>query len=263
MLELSKNQIGEIIKKARKVKSKELGKRYTQVMLAKDIGMSQGYIGDIESGRTYPTLKVLNKIATACNLPMSFFSYEIDTDKIRDSECNLCGSSDSIQIEHILPNFICNNPENNNYFDTFKNYILMTKKIHDSLPDLCFLDPKTNKRINIEVKSTPPIQSSEHISSNTAQADYSDNGKKGNSYNIELLTVSDNSDNRNKAVDINDILSELSSNKNLCLNGYPISKDAKVALLNSFKLGIEFAAQLQNKELELLKLINDTSTLIP
>ena len=87
--------------------------------------------------------------------------------------------------------------------------------------------------------------------------------QKENSYNIELLTVSNNSDNKNKAVDINDILSELSSNKNLCLNGYPISKDVQVALLNSFKLGIEFATQLQNKELELLKLINNNSTLIP
>jgi len=51
----------------------KLGRKYTQTMLANDIDISQGYIGDIESGRTYPTFKVLIKIAEACELPLSFF----------------------------------------------------------------------------------------------------------------------------------------------------------------------------------------------
>lgn len=71
---ISKEELGRLIKDARKAKSKIINKRYTQKNLASDIGKSQGYIGDIESGRTYPTLVVLNDIALACGVPLSFFS---------------------------------------------------------------------------------------------------------------------------------------------------------------------------------------------
>ncbi|MBO8183642.1 MAG: helix-turn-helix domain-containing protein [Archaeoglobus sp.] len=70
---ITKKELGKLVKKARAIKSKQIGKRYTQAMLAKDIGKSQSYIGDIESGRTYPTFVVLNAIAEACNVPLSFF----------------------------------------------------------------------------------------------------------------------------------------------------------------------------------------------
>lgn len=70
---LSKNEIGKLVKEARKLKSEKIGKRYTQIMLANDINKSQGYIGDIESGRTYPTYKVLIQIAEACDVHLSFF----------------------------------------------------------------------------------------------------------------------------------------------------------------------------------------------
>lgn len=257
-MELSKNQMGELIKKARKIKSKELGKRYTQVMLAKDIDMSQGYIGDIESGRTYPTLKVLNRIATACNLPMSFFSYEIDTDKINDSEHALSSSFDSFHIEHILPEFISNNPQNNDYFDSFKNYILMTKKIHDSLPDISFIDPKTNKTVNIEVKSTKSLKKLDDINSNITTNNYIDEENKINSNNTDILNFSDKVSNRNKSIEISDLILQLLSVPNLTLNGYQISNDVKISLENSIKLGLDFATQLQNKELELSKKNNNT-----
>ena len=71
---ISKEELGKLIKAARETKSKEIAKRYTQKMLADDIRKSQGYIGDIESGRTYPTLVVLGDIAVACGVPLSFFS---------------------------------------------------------------------------------------------------------------------------------------------------------------------------------------------
>jgi transcriptional regulator with XRE-family HTH domain len=91
---LSKEEVGKLVKEARKIKSEKTGKRYTQVMLAKDIDKSQGYIGDIESGRTYPTFRVLSKIAESCNIPFSFFgttedelkSDEDSYDSINDSE---------------------------------------------------------------------------------------------------------------------------------------------------------------------------------
>lgn len=71
---IPKEQLGKLVKKAREIKSKEIGKRYTQSMLANDINKSQSYIGDIESGRTYPTLVVLGDMALACGVSLSFFS---------------------------------------------------------------------------------------------------------------------------------------------------------------------------------------------
>jgi len=71
---ISKEELGKLIKTARETKSKEIGKRYTQKMLSEEISKSQGYIGDIESGRTYPTLVVLGDIAVACGVSLSFFS---------------------------------------------------------------------------------------------------------------------------------------------------------------------------------------------
>lgn len=71
---IPKEELGRLVKSAREAKSKKIDKRYTQKSLANDIGKSQGYIGDIESGRTYPTLVVLSDIAKACEVPLSFFS---------------------------------------------------------------------------------------------------------------------------------------------------------------------------------------------
>lgn len=70
---LSKKGIGLLIKKARKHKSEIIGKKYTQNMLAKDLDISRGYIGDIENGRIYPNYVLLNKIAEACEVSLSFF----------------------------------------------------------------------------------------------------------------------------------------------------------------------------------------------
>ncbi len=71
---LSKKDVGEKIKEARVIKSKSSGGKYTQRDLANALGISQGYLGDIENGRTYPNYVLLNKIAEACGVPFSFFS---------------------------------------------------------------------------------------------------------------------------------------------------------------------------------------------
>lgn len=73
ILVLSKKDLGKLIKTARKLRSEKIDKLYTQQMLANDIKASQSYIGDLESGRTYPSYVILNKIATACNVSISFF----------------------------------------------------------------------------------------------------------------------------------------------------------------------------------------------
>lgn len=71
---LSKKEMGELVRRAREIKSKAIGRKYTQTMLANDIGCkSQGYIGDIESGRTYPSYTMLQDIARVCGVPLSFF----------------------------------------------------------------------------------------------------------------------------------------------------------------------------------------------
>ena len=73
---LSKKEIGLLIKEARKHKSQITGRKYTQGILAEDLELSRGYIGDIENGRIYPSYVLLNRIAEKCEVPLSFFEEE-------------------------------------------------------------------------------------------------------------------------------------------------------------------------------------------
>ncbi|MBX4267993.1 helix-turn-helix domain-containing protein [Clostridium estertheticum] len=89
---LSKKEVGLLINKARKHKSKIIGGKYTQSMLAMDLELSRGYIGDIENGRIYPNYVLLNKIAEKCEVPLGFFvdeeksDIDIDITKTEDKE---------------------------------------------------------------------------------------------------------------------------------------------------------------------------------
>lgn len=78
---LSKKDLGKLVKHARKLKSEKINKLYTQKMLANDINKSQSYIGDIESGRTYPSFVLLNDIASACGVSIGFFENTDALDK--------------------------------------------------------------------------------------------------------------------------------------------------------------------------------------
>ncbi|EES48233.1 XRE family transcriptional regulator [Clostridium botulinum] len=71
---LSKTDLGKKIKEARKLKSERSGKKYTGQNLADDLKLSRSYIGDIESGRKYPSYELLTAIADACEVPFSFFN---------------------------------------------------------------------------------------------------------------------------------------------------------------------------------------------
>ncbi len=73
---LSKKEIGLLIKEARKHKSEVIGKKYTQGILAEELELSRGYIGDVENGRIYPSYVLLNRIAEKCEVPLSFFEEE-------------------------------------------------------------------------------------------------------------------------------------------------------------------------------------------
>ena len=70
---LSRKEIGLLIRKARQYKSKAIQKKYTQQMLAEDLNLSRGYIGNIENGRIYPEAVLLAKIAEICSVPPDFF----------------------------------------------------------------------------------------------------------------------------------------------------------------------------------------------
>lgn len=69
----SKKELGRKIKQAREFRTEKDNKRYTGKMLSEEIGISRSYLGDIESGRTYPSYALLSKIANACDVPLSFF----------------------------------------------------------------------------------------------------------------------------------------------------------------------------------------------
>lgn len=86
-IEISKVRLGALIKNARLEKHKKAGKKYTQQMLADDIGTSRSYIGDVETGRIYPGYKNLKKIAEACEVPLEFFNG--DTENIYYNDPNI------------------------------------------------------------------------------------------------------------------------------------------------------------------------------
>ncbi len=100
---LSKKEVGLLVKKARQKKSENLRSKYTQTMLAKDLELSRGYIGDIENGRIYPNYILLNKISEKCEVPFSFFYGEESTyTNIKNEE---------FISSYTLPEYPSNNPE--------------------------------------------------------------------------------------------------------------------------------------------------------
>jgi len=149
---LSKKKLGQLLKEARNLKSDKIGKRYTQKMLAKDINRSQSYIGDIESGRTYPSFSLLNAIAEACGVPINYFedhsdiNYNIDTfikSQLNTlSEVELSAIREAIKndpkvkLTHILD---CSKTLTNNLFKTQKENVQCLLN-QPSIIDFCEVD---------------------------------------------------------------------------------------------------------------------------
>jgi transcriptional regulator with XRE-family HTH domain len=71
--ELEKAEIGKRVKTARDVYGVLIDQKITQAKLGELIGQSRSYIGDIEAGRTYPTLSVLFGISAALKIPIEYF----------------------------------------------------------------------------------------------------------------------------------------------------------------------------------------------
>lgn len=83
-----KSEVGKLVKNARKHKSLSIGKKFTQKDLALAINKSQGYIGDIESGRSNANFEILNDIAKACDLSIDYFSINPEVSDFLQSEKN-------------------------------------------------------------------------------------------------------------------------------------------------------------------------------
>lgn len=138
---LDKKELGKRIKEARKIKSEKTQKKYTGQNLADDLGISRSYLGDIESGRSYPSYRLLSKIANICNIPLSFFG---DSDSLlKEIIKNSFSSMDDSEKETFI-NFIKNNmytPDGiiewelstwKQAYDDYKdNFVIQEAKIED------------------------------------------------------------------------------------------------------------------------------------
>lgn len=61
---------------------------YKMIQLSKEIGLSQGYISEIESGRKQPTLQVLEKYSEFFDIKIStimLFSESLDKDDLKSN----------------------------------------------------------------------------------------------------------------------------------------------------------------------------------
>lgn len=98
---LSKAELGRLIKSARQEKAKKIGSNYTQNDLAKAVDRSRSYIGDLESGRTYPSYRLLSKIAEACEVELNYFS---DFDKLIDDYIDMSTDDEQAKsdMRHII-----------------------------------------------------------------------------------------------------------------------------------------------------------------
>ncbi len=95
----NKIKLGKRIKELRKKKG------LTQEQLAETIDMEQNSISVIESGRNFPTLGTLEKIAKVLNVELSdFFNYEYleDIDTIRETTTDKIQKMDEFQLRQLF-----------------------------------------------------------------------------------------------------------------------------------------------------------------
>lgn len=78
------------IKKYRQLKD------WSQSRLARESGVSQTYISELESGKWTPNLSILRKLASALGVPVSAL---LDDEYEGDDEDYITGNSQRIQIQ--------------------------------------------------------------------------------------------------------------------------------------------------------------------
>ena len=72
---MNKKHIGQRVKLARVFYEQRTGNKMTQEILANKIGTKRGTIGDIELGRSYPSIEMAYKITQACGVTLDFLDY--------------------------------------------------------------------------------------------------------------------------------------------------------------------------------------------
>lgn len=82
---LSKEDFGKRIKQARESYGEKIGVKFTQADLARKINVTRVYINDLEAGRNYPSLEVLQNLTKALDINLGFFdSAPIEENEIPD-----------------------------------------------------------------------------------------------------------------------------------------------------------------------------------
>ena len=72
---MNKKHIGQRVKLARVFYDQRTGNKMTQETLANKIGTKRGTIGDIELGRSYPSIEMAYKITQACGVALDFLVF--------------------------------------------------------------------------------------------------------------------------------------------------------------------------------------------
>lgn len=93
-----RKELGKRIKDAREFKSTAIGRRYTGQMLADALGVSRGFIGDLESGRTPIPPETLKKIIEICGVPSDFFSVKAPVDTVNLSDAHSVSIKDVVSL---------------------------------------------------------------------------------------------------------------------------------------------------------------------
>jgi len=72
VIKLDKKKVGQRVRLARVFYEQRTGNKMTQDILAKTIGAKRGTIGDIELGRSFPSLETAYEIVKACGVTLDF-----------------------------------------------------------------------------------------------------------------------------------------------------------------------------------------------
>jgi DNA-binding XRE family transcriptional regulator len=80
VIKMDKKKVGQRVKLARTFYEQRTGNKMTQGTLAKIVGVQRGTIGDIELGRSFPSLELADAITTACGVSLDFLKSDELTD---------------------------------------------------------------------------------------------------------------------------------------------------------------------------------------
>jgi transcriptional regulator with XRE-family HTH domain len=66
-------QVGALLKQARHMYAESIGMKVTQTQFAELLGISRGYLADMETDRTEPSLAILSRVSELVGISLEFF----------------------------------------------------------------------------------------------------------------------------------------------------------------------------------------------